>query len=105
MDRALKINYNYIIFLNRMLNKVEDFRHNHNWYQSIGEKLDMVHFRSGHLHAECNPLTGYCQTHYDEYDPHESLTSLAKHLSGNNLSKLFLVGAGILLLHELLKTK
>ena len=57
--------------------RIEHFQTNPNWTPSVGEKLDKVHFRNGHLHAEYNPATGNCSTHYDEHDPYESLTELS----------------------------
>ena len=71
--------------------RIEDFENDPAWTSSLGEKLGMIHFRNGHWHAECDPATGLCTIHYDEHDPHESPTSLAKHMSESKL------GAGVLL--------
>lgn len=87
------------------MNRLDDYRNDPNWYSSLGEKLDKIHFRSGHLHTECNPNTGYCSTHYDKHDPYESISSLAKHLWQSDLGKLVVVAGGILLALGLLKTK
>jgi hypothetical protein len=81
-----------------MTHKIEDFQNNPSWIRSIGEKLDKIHFRNGHWHAECDPKTGICKTHYDKDDPYESITSLIKHMSASNLglSVLLVVGIGVL---------
>jgi len=88
-----------------MSNRIEDFRNNPNWTPSLGEKLGNIHFRNRHLHAECDPTTGYCSTHYDENDPYESLKELAKHLWKSDLGKVVVVGAGILLIAAALKSR
>jgi len=85
--------------------RIEDYQNNLNWTPSFGEKLGMVHFRDGHLHAECNPVTGDCSTHYDEYDPNESLTELARHLWKSDLGKVLVVGGVILFGLAVLKSK
>ena len=78
--------------------KIEDYQNNRNWKLSVGEKLNKVHFRNGHLHAECDPETGNCATHYDEHDPSESITEFAKHVWKSDLGKvLVIVGAGMTL--------
>ena len=78
--------------------RIEDFRNNPNWTPSFGEKLGKVHFRNGHNHAECDPNTGVCETHYDKHDPYESLTSLFKHMKESDLGKaVLLVSAGLIL--------
>jgi len=63
----------------------------------------MIHHRSGNCHAECDPSTGYCSTHYDEYDPNDSVSSLLKHMWQSDLGKMVIVGAGTLLLSKLLE--
>ena len=81
-----------------MYNRIEDFQNNPDWSPSIGEKLGMTHYRSGHYHVECDPYTGTCSTHYDEIDPNESLTSLFNHLKQSDLGKVVLaVGVGLVL--------
>ena len=85
--------------------KIEDYQNNLNWKPSVGEKLDKVHFRNGHLHAECNSETGNCATHYDEHDPYESITELAKHVWKSDLGKALVIGGGIALGLALLKGK
>ena len=87
------------------MNRIDDFEYDPNWKPSIGEKLAKSHFRNGHWHAECDPTTGYCSTHYDEHDPYESLTEFAKHLWKSDLGKIVVVGAGILLAVAVLKSK
>jgi len=84
---------------------IENYQNNLNWTPSFGEKLDKVHFRNGHLHAECDPVTGNCATHYDEHNPYESLTELARHLWKSDLGKVLVVGGGILLALTVLKSK
>jgi len=90
---------------NLNMNRINDYQNNLNWKHSLGEKLNKIHFRNGHLHAECDPITGNCSTHYDENDPYESLTELAKHVWKSDLGKVAVVGAGILLIAAALKSK
>lgn len=80
-----------------MAYRIEDFQNDPSWIRSVGEKLNKIHFRNGHWHAECDPKTGMCNIHYDKDDPYESLTSLIKHMSASNLglSILAIVGLGI----------
>ena len=68
------------------------------WSRSIGEKLNKIHFRKGNLHAECDTDTGICKIHQDKTDPHESTSSLIKHMAESNGGKVVLgvVVAGIL---------
>ena len=73
--------------------RIEQFKNDPNWVRSIGEKIDKIHFRNGNWHAECDPVTGYCSMHYDEHDPHKSLTDLAKHVWKSDLGKVAVVGA------------
>lgn len=61
----------------------EDFEADPNWYPSIGEQFWNYNYRSGHDHVVCNSTTGECSTHYDKDDPHESISSLIKHLAEN----------------------
>lgn len=81
-----------------MTYRIEDFQNNPSWIRSIGEKLDKIHFRNGHWHAECDPKSGICNIHYDKDDPYKSITSLVKHMSASNLglTVLLIVGAGVL---------
>ena len=72
--------------------RIEYYQNNPNWRSSIGEKLDKVHFRNGHWHAECDPRTGICTTHYDKHDPHESYTELTKHVLESDSGKALVVG-------------
>ncbi len=83
--------------------KITDYHNDPNWKSSFGEKLNMTHFRNGHLHAECNPVTGNCSTHYDKHDPYESLPELARHLWKSDLGKILVIGGGIALGLALLK--
>lgn len=78
-----------------MVYRIEDFQNDPSWTRSLGEKLGMIHFRNGHLHAECDPKTGTCTIHHDEDDPHESLTSLIKHMADSNLGLAVLVTLGL----------
>ena len=80
---------------------IKDLQNNPNWIPSIGEKLDKVHFRNGHLHAECDPNTGFCKIHRDKDDPHESLTSLFKHLLDSKSGKGLLVVGGVVVLDQI----
>lgn len=70
---------------------MEDFQNDPAWIPSLGEKLGKIHFRSGHYHAECDPNTGFCEIHYDEDDPYESVPSLINHMSVSKLGKVVLV--------------
>ena len=70
--------------------------------EEFGEKLGKIHYRSGQNHAECDPNTGECSTHYDTFDPHESLTSLFKHMKESDLGKAVLLIAGRLILDQVL---
>lgn len=83
--------------------RVEDLQNDTNWKLSLGEKLNMIHFRNGHSHAECDPYSRECSIHYDEFDPNESATSLVKHMWDSKIGKLALVGAGLILINKLLK--
>ena len=73
-----------------MYNRIVNFQNDPSWQQSLGERFWDYNFRNGHYHAVCNSTTGYCSTHYDEHDPHESLQSLASHLLGNKWVQLML---------------
>src|SRR2546426_798427 len=73
-----------------MTYRIEDFENDQTWTRSFGEKIGMIHFRNGHLHAECDPNTRLCEIHYDEDDPYKSPTSLVNHMSKSKL------GAGVL---------
>ncbi|MGI0093302.1 MAG: hypothetical protein ACREA8_04300 [Nitrosotalea sp.] len=66
-----------------MSHRIEDFENDPSWKLSIGEKIWHKHFRKGKYHAVCDTTTGNCSIHHDEDDPHESLTSLLKHLAKN----------------------
>lgn len=65
-----------------------------NWEPSLGEQFWNYNYRNGHYHAVCDSTTGNCNVHYDKDDPHESFTSLVKHLLGNKKVQL-LVGVVI----------
>ena len=75
--------------------KITYYQNNPNWTQSIGEKLNKTHFRNRHFHAECDPRTGNCTTHYDKHDPYESVTELAKHVWESDLGKAVVIGTTI----------
>lgn len=70
---------------------IREYENDLRWSRSIGEKMDKVHFRNGHWHAECDPMTGSCSEHYDKHDPYESLTELAKHVWESKLGKVIIV--------------
>ena len=72
--------------------RIEDYENDPNWVSSIGEKLNKIHFRNGHWHAECDPTTRICTTHYDKHDPSESITELTKHVWGSDLGKIMIIG-------------
>ena len=80
---------------------IKDFGNDPTWTRSIGEKLGIIHFRNGHWHAECEPPTGICKIHYDKHDPHESMTSLIKHMLDSYLGTVVLVSAGIAVLDQI----
>jgi len=88
---------------NERLNyNIEDFEKDPSWIPSLGEKLDKVHFRNGHYHAECDPKTGNCEIHYDEIDPYENPPeSILNHMWQSDLGKITIVGAGLTILDEL----
>lgn len=77
---------------------IKQLENDANWSRSLGEKLNKVHFRKGNLHAECDTVTGICEIHQDKTDPHESISSLIKHMAESNGGKVVLgvVVAGIL---------
>ena len=81
---------------------MDDFERDPQWTSSLGEKIGLVHFRNGHWHAECNPKTGRCSIHYDKDDPHESITSLVKHMSASQLGLVILVTIGVGVLDQVL---
>lgn len=60
----------------------EQLENDPNWYTSIGEQFWKSNYRNKHFHAVCDQ-NGNCLDHYDEDDPHESLTSLIKHVAKN----------------------
>ena len=78
-----------------MYDRIEDFQNDPSWKQSLGERFWDKHFRNGHYHAVCDSTTGYCSTHYDKDDPHESLQSLVSHILDNKWVQLALV-AGVI---------
>ncbi|MCV0372752.1 MAG: hypothetical protein K5793_04270 [Nitrosarchaeum sp.] len=80
---------------------IDNLENDPNWKRSIGEKLDKVHFRNGHYHAECDPKTGHCKIHYDEDDPHESVVSMLKHLADSNAGKGLLIVGGLAILDQI----
>jgi len=81
--------------------RIEDFENDPDWNHSYGEKLGSIHFRNGHDHAVCDPITRICEIHYDDIDPHESTESLLKHMWGSNLGKGVLVTAGVAVLDQI----
>lgn len=88
-----------------MIYGIEDLQSDPNWKISLGEKLNMIHLRRGHEHAECELNTGICSTHFDEHDPYQSVSSLLKHLWNSKTGKFVLIGASILALSKLLDDK
>ena len=74
---------------------IHDYEADPDWKPSLGEKLNKIHFRNGHMHAECDPVTGNCSTHYDENDPHESLPELVKHVWKSDSGKAAIIGGGL----------
>jgi len=75
--------------------RIEDFQNDPNWQPSFGEKLDKIHFRNGHLHAEIVPKTGLGDIHYDKYDPNESFSSLVDHVWESNMGKALMITGAI----------
>ena len=71
--------------------RIEDYQNDPNWTPSIGEKLTKTHYRNRHWHAECDPTTGICATHYDKHDPYESPTEFVKHVWGSNTGKALII--------------
>ncbi len=71
---------------------IRAYRNNPHWRRSVGEKLDKVHFRNGHWHAECDSMTGHCSEHYDKHDPYESMTELARHVWDSKLGRTLILG-------------
>jgi len=80
--------------------RIEDFENDPNWQPSVGEKLDKIHFRNGHWHAEIDSNTGFGDIHYDKYDPNESLSSLANHMWESNMGKGIMITAAVAILDE-----
>ncbi|HJW19133.1 MAG TPA: hypothetical protein VJ571_01070 [Candidatus Nitrosotalea sp.] len=68
-----------------MPHRIEDFQNDPSWKPSMGERFWNKHFRKGKYHAVCDANTGNCSIHCDEDDPHESVTSLLKHLAKNKV--------------------
>ena len=62
---------------------IEYYENNPSWSPSLGQDITKIHFRNGHLHVVCDSNTNKCSEHYDEHDPHESVSSLLKHLATN----------------------
>lgn len=77
---------------------IKQLKEDPTWSRSLGEKLDKIHFRKGNLHAECDATTGICKIHHDKHDPHESISSLLKHMAESNGGKVVLgvIVAGVL---------
>ena len=75
--------------------RIEDFENDPNWLPSVGEKLDKIHFRNGHWHAEIDPKTGLGDIHYDKYDPNESVSSLVDHVWESNTGKAVMITAAV----------
>lgn len=77
---------------------IKQLEKNPEWTRSLGEKLGKIHFRKKNFHAECDPITGICKIHRDRTDPHESMSSLLKHMAESNGGKVVfgVVAAGIL---------
>ena len=84
---------------------IKNYRADPRWRPSIGEKLDKTHFRNGHWHAECDPTTDRCSTHYDEHNPYESPSELAKHIWKSDLGKAVVIGGAALALIAVLKSR
>lgn len=82
--------------------RIEDFQNDPSWKLSLGEKIGKIHYRNEHWHAEIDPSTGYSDIHYDEIDPHESPTSLVKHMNQSKLGKTALIAGAGLILDQLL---
>lgn len=80
------------------MRNIRYYQNNPHWKRSLGEALDKIHFRNGHYHAVCDPVTGLCNVHQDRHDPHESLESLLRHMWDSDVGKGTLVGGGLLLL-------
>jgi len=78
------------IKVNKMSYRIENFENDPAWTRSLGEKLGKIHFRKGHYHTECDPKTGRCNVHHDKHDPHESASSLIKHMAESNTGKVVL---------------
>lgn len=57
--------------------KVESFLNSNRWEPSAGLPLLKEHHREKHGtgHAVCSPLSGACDVHYDQYNPHQDLIS------------------------------
>lgn len=87
---------------NDMTCRIEDFQNDPNWKISLGEKLGKIHFRNGHFHAVCDPVSGYCDVHYDAIDPYKSITSLFNHIKESNLGKRVLIACTGLILDQVL---
>lgn len=77
------------------LMKTLEYLNDPNWSLSFGEDYSKIHFRKKHYHALINPETGVDSTHYDEFDPHESLESLLKHMWQSNKGKKVLKGIAV----------
>jgi len=84
-----------------MSHRIEDFENDPKWKRSLGEKIGKIHFRNGHQHAVCDPITGICEIHFDEIDPHESLESLVKHMWESKLGKGTLIVGGLTVLDHI----
>jgi len=83
--------------------RIDDYVRDPNWYFSLGQDLTKTHFRNRHYHTTCDPSTGICSLpHYDNHDPHESLSELLKHMWESKLGKKVLVGGGLVIADQLL---
>ena len=80
--------------------RIEDFENDPSWQKSTGEKLNKIHYRKAHWHTECDPITGFCSVHYDKDDPHESVSSLVKHLADSDSGKVVLGAAVVAILDQ-----
>ena len=66
-----------------------------NWQLSLGEDHNKIHFRNKHYHLVFDPVTGNAPIHYDDFDPHESIESMLKHMWQSKKGRKVLKGAAV----------
>lgn len=76
----------------KVILKTLEYMNDPNWYLSLGEDSNKIHFRNKHYHALIDPVTGVDSIYYDEIDPYESPGSLVNHMWESKKGKKVIKG-------------